>query len=100
MAFKKTLASLILGATLAFSGCGDTKPCYYLEGEVIKESGSVVSVIESSGAVFGNESVKFGNPTYVLRVKTEKGIYTINVEGDSQKPLAALAEAIKAGDKV
>ncbi len=84
--------------TLALSGCAYEPK--YLEGKVIKESGTIVNIVESSGALFGNESVKFGNPNYILTVETSEGKYIIDVGERYSKPLAALAEAIEVGDKI
>ena len=76
-------------------GCSDPR---YLSGKVVKESGSVVSIVPSRGAVFGNESVKFGRPNYILTVDVNNGgsnskydgRYTMNVY-QRNKSLAALA---------
>jgi hypothetical protein len=97
--FKKALGIGALALTLG--GCSGFKP-EYLEGTVIKESGSVVNIVQSSGALFGNESVKFGQQNYILTVETTSGKYIIDVnEGyNSRIPLAALAEAIEVGDKI
>ena len=101
MTIKKTLSSIVLAGALAFgsAGCSSYHP-QYQEGEVTKESGTVVNIVESSGALFGNESVKFGNPNYVLTIKTDKGKYIIDVRENYQKPLAALAEAIEVGSRI
>jgi len=56
-------------------------------------------MLESSGAFFGNESVRFGNPSYILTVETEQGKYTISVI-EWGKPLLGLAEAIEVGDRI
>ncbi len=105
MTIKKTLSSIVLAGALAFGGAGCS--CYnpqYQEGKVTKESGTVVNIVESSGALFGNESVKFGNPDYVLTVETDHGKYVINVEErrfiPPFKSLVALAEAIEIGDRI
>ncbi len=84
---------------LSLVGCGEVKPIY-LEGRVIKESGTVVNLVESSGALFGNESVKLGNPNYLLTVETSEGKYIMDISEHYSKTLAALAEAIEVGDKV
>ena len=60
--------------------------------------------MESSGAIFGNdifgnESIKFWKPIYILTVSTDQGKYVINVI-ETSKPLVALAEAIEVGDRV
>ena len=74
----------------------------YLTGEVLKESGSITQIIPSRGALFGNESVKFGNDNYILTIGTNAGNYVLEVgpfyRGD--KSLIALAEMIEQGDSV
>lgn len=81
---------------LALCGCEPE----FQEGKVLKESGTILNIIESSGALFGNESLKFGDPTYILTVETAQGNYTINVREVRRKPIAALSEAIKVGDRI
>ncbi len=83
---------------LALSGCGFQPK--YLEGKVTKESGTIINLVESSGAFFGNESVKFSDPNYILTIETSDGKYIVNMSETYSKPLAALAEAIEVGDKV
>jgi len=100
MIIKKTLSRIVLAGTLAFGGAGCSHHPQYQEGKVTKESGTVVNVVESSGAIFGNKSVKFGNPNYVLTVETDQGKYVISVREKDSKPLAALAEAIEVGDRI
>src|SRR3989344_6340839 len=60
----KTLSSIVLAGALALVGAGCSHHPQYQEGKVTKESGTVVNIVESSGALFGNESVKFGNPNF------------------------------------
>ncbi len=103
MTIKRTLSSIVLAGTLAFSGlkCSSpSNPQEYLEGKVIKEGGTAVNLVESSGAIFGNESVKLGYPTYIITVETSQGKYVMNVIDDYNKPLVALAEAIEVGDRI
>ncbi len=71
----------------------------YKEGVVIRESGNFAGLEDSSGAVFGNRSVKIGGGTYVLHVKTSDATYTFSVY-QSDKPLEALALAIEEGTKI
>ena len=51
-----------------------------MEGKVVKEGGTIVNVLPSDGVIFGNESVKFGKPTYILTIETNEGKYVIDVE--------------------
>ena len=93
---QKALGMGMLALTL--NGCSDI-PQKYLEGKVTKESGTACNIVESSGALFGNESVKFGEPTYILTVETKQGKYTINVI-EYRKSILALAQAIEVGDSI
>ncbi len=84
----------------SLSGC----QAKYLEGTVVKESGTVLNLVESPKPfLFGNESVKFGNPNYILTIKTNGGKYIVDlreINSYKNKTLAALAEAIEVGDRV
>ena len=94
---KTLVAAIGIGLALGLNGCG---PIEYVEGVVTKESGTIVNIVESSGAIFGNESVKFGNPSYVLTVESERGKYILNVRENWSKPLSVLSEAIEPGDRI
>lgn len=85
---------------LAFaSGC--TGESISLEGTVKKEAGSVAQIVESSGARFGNESVKLSDPTYVLQIETSEGLYTASVVNCcSGRSIEALALVIEEGSRV
>ncbi len=95
---NKLKRNLVIGA-LALTSLGGCSEPTYLEGKVAKESGSAVNLIRSEGALFGNDSVKFGKLNYILTVDTSKGRYVIDV-CQKEKSLAALAEAIEVGDTV
>ena len=69
-----------------------------LEGTVKEEFGTAQRIVDSSGAIFGNESVKVGDPTYGLVLETDKGEYVISVRDHWRKPVYALAKAIEQGD--
>lgn len=99
--FRKGL--YICGLALALAtGC--TEKSKTIIGTVEKEGGTLVQqkqIIEkSSGAMFGNESIKFGDQTYVLTVDAPEGRYVVTVAQRSGKPLAALEEAIEQGDTI
>jgi hypothetical protein len=93
--YKKILATGALIASVGLSGCGDT-----LEGTVKEEFGSAQIIEESSGAMFGNESVKISNQTYGLVLETDKGEYVITVNNHNRKPVMGLAKAIETGDRI
>jgi len=87
-------AVVVIGLTV---GC---KRNTTLEGTVKEEFGTAQRIVDSSGAIFGNESVKFGDPTYGLVLETDKGEYVIIVNNYHTKPITALAKAIEPGDIV
>lgn len=86
-----------LVVALGLSGCVEIKN---LEGTVKEEFGTTPTIVESNGALFGNESVKFGDPNYGLVLETEKGDYTIYVSDYKTKRVIALAKAIELGDRI
>lgn len=97
MVFKKTLTSIILAGALGLTGCSKE----YKIGTVEKEFGNVAQIVESKGAIFGNESIKFGNPTYILQIKTEDGeTYTASIKSCGKRRVEAIALALKEGDRV
>src|SRR3989344_5729738 len=96
MTIKQTLGAIVLAGAIGLTGCSKD----YKTGTVEKESGTVAQIVESSGALFGNESVKFGNPTYILQIKTAEGTYTASVESYGNRTIEALATALKEGDRV
>ncbi len=89
---------------LSLTGCEKQ----YKTGTVIGEYGTVInSLVKSDDAILGritaNETVKLGNPTYLLQIKTTEGVYTaslFNYAGVGKVTLEALALAIKEGDKI
>jgi len=96
--YQEILATGALIASLGLNGCGeDREP---LEGIVKEEFGTAQRLIESGGALFGNESVKIGGLTYGLILETDQGEYTISVRNSSSKPILALAKAIEPGDRI
>lgn len=80
----------------------------YVRGIVTKEQETLPQLVESSGSLFGNESIKISDPTYTIQVKTEDelyttregGLYTISVKESYRKPLEALALAIEEGSRI
>lgn len=73
----------------------------YLEGTVLKESGSVANVVGTtadSPHSPKNESER--NLTYILTVDTSEGKYIISVDEVYSKPLILLEEAISVGSRV
>ncbi len=97
----KTLRNILAGTALLGALTGCSRDQQYISGQVTKENGTAVNIVKSSGALFGNESIKFGSPTYILKVQTDSGEYIINVNDScyypTRKPILALAEAIKVG---
>jgi len=97
--YQKILATGALIGAIGLAGCEQPKP-QTLEGTVKEEFGTASRIVESSGAIFGNESVKFGDPTYGLILEANDGTYTINIKDYWKKPVIALAKAIEPGDRV
>ncbi len=85
MKLKTTLCSLAATTVLAFGGCVPERE--YVTATVVKEAGTIVerlaTIEPSEGATFGNDSVRFAKPTYVLQLKLEgdENIYTMGVSG-------------------
>ncbi len=97
--YQKILATGAIIASIGLTGCEEDKS-KTLEGIVKSEFGTASMIVESNGALFGNESVKIGNLSYGLVLTNEQGEYTIKVNDDWTKPVIALAQAIEPGDKV
>ena len=97
---KQGLAGLVLTGALALGGCQDKSE--YKTGKVVKEGGSVYAsrLVESSGAMFGNESVKVGESTYLLKVQCDDGIYTMSITPSGKRTLEAIEFAIEEGTTV
>ncbi len=105
MAIQNRIGIGILSAYLGITSCSQPEDkTEYKTGTVLKESGTIVdriiSVEKSSGALFGNESVKVGEMTYAVQIKTEQGIYNANVISWVSSDLEAIALAIDPGDIV
>lgn len=107
MNYRKLFVAPLIAAAVGLGGCENE----YQTGEVIRESGTLVEnrenrLEDSSGAIFGNDSVRVGNQSYILTVKASDGVYTIGViDGRSSnnqiyKPIEALEQAIEVGDRI
>lgn len=98
---QKALAVGVLGVSL-FTGCIEQEKPEYVIGTVKKELGTVAKVVKSRGAIFGNESVKISDPTYLLQIQTPQGLYTASVIniGSPYRTLESLALVIEEGSKV
>ena len=98
------LKSLGFATALGLAACRATPPSNYIEGEVVKEFGNVIRIVESSGALFGNESVKLGEGIYGIKINTPKGTYTIEFNDNCGVPGPKtnhnLAMMIKEGTRV
>ncbi|MBI2631522.1 hypothetical protein HYW75_00785 [Candidatus Pacearchaeota archaeon] len=105
MKFKKSLASLVLTGALGFYGC-TRSPKNYVEGEVVERYGTLSGLVESSDALFGNESVKIEQPSYLMRVNTKNGEYIIQVDAlddsgsSGPQTIHNIAAATKIGTKI
>lgn len=85
----------LIGLAIACGIKGQNTEKIYLEGIVIKESGSIIKDFKSNG---------WNNPTYFLQVKTSEGIYTLDIFDEDclngHHPLEALALTIEEGDEI
>ena len=106
---KGTLGALVFSTIFVLTGW-DLKPKVFVKGTVIEEYGNISRIVESSGALFGNESVKLGNPNYGLVVNTQNGKYIIEIDvQDSDNGIRGtsglktaynLSQAIKKGTNI
>jgi len=104
-ALKITAAVGMIGLSIDYY----CKP-QYIEGVVVGESGTIVDgqgIFErSENALFGNESIRFRAPTYVIRFKVDEGlysdekVYTFAVKETGQSKLEALSLAIEKGTRI
>ena len=110
MKFKKTLTAIALSSAVSLSAIALLSPiisCFdfakrYETGTVEKKSVTPVSIVPSTGAVFGNDSVKFGEQACVLDVETPNGIYTMSVyqQPYGNRRLEGVDSVIKPGTRV
>ena len=97
--FFVAVSVLVLAVAIACSPYRDTRT----SGTVIKISGTLPALLRSSGALFGNESVKLGDQTLVYMVKGDDGgLYTIEVIPDrgKQVSLVSIATRVCIGTKI
>ena len=97
---QKVMGIGVVYGAMMLQGCLKETESVYLEGTVIKELGSVASIVPSNGAFFGNESIKFSQKTYILQIQTSEGLYTVDVYEGYRKTLESLALVIEPGDRV
>ena len=83
---------------LVFSGCGNkTKR---IEGDVINIYGSLPGLVQSSGALFGNESVRINTPSLVYTIKVGEDIYTLNIVEGYKVPRVTLVPRVCIGTRI
>ncbi len=93
------LGLIVLATAIGLGGCQQKQYVpEYVTGIVLAESGTIVDqqqIIErSEGAIFGNDSILFADPTYAIQFKGDDGlIYTVGIE-----PSGALGLALPKGD--
>ena len=73
--FGIVLLSLL---SIVINGCSGEKTVWEW-GRVTKISGTLPGLVKSSGAIFGNESVRLGDQTLVYTVKVNDSVYTIDI---------------------
>jgi hypothetical protein len=107
MKTRNALTAIVLASAISLGGCGKA-PESYIEGEVIERVGDVIGLTKSevNGLFVYGETVKLGNPTYVMKVKTNQGIYTIQVDAldtcgsHGPQTIYSIAVATKTGTKI
>ena len=103
---KPKESEYVTGTVLKESGTIKPKESEYVTGTVLRESGTIIDrqkVIErSEGALFGNDSVRFGDPTYAIQFKVEEfgKVYTFAIKESYQRKLVALNLAIEEGTRI
>lgn len=91
---KKLLSKLITVPLICLNLVSCTKYLYKI-GEVLQEKKVNPSLIK-----INNTQIQAGEKAYILRVKTEDGIYTLDVSDGYQKTIEALEEVIIPGSKI
>ena len=90
--------------SITVTGCDDSVPQDYYgfkTGTVVKIDGTLLRLVPSTGALFGNDTMKIG-ATYILSVQCPDGLYVVqvdNIEGGPQT-IYTLNSAIKVGTKI
>lgn len=74
----------------------------YAEGTVVREDGTLPLLLRSNGALFGNESVRLSEATYILHIQRVNGlVYVAQVYNDRNgRSIDLLASAIDSGSFV
>lgn len=98
---KQILEAVVLLGTIGLVGCTSSE---YRTGTIERETGTATQIVESRRAAFGNESVRFGDQTYILQIRTAEGLYTASVDQcdqrDNERTIGALATALHESDRV
>ena len=102
MKLKQKIHWSVAAILIILSGCSPTN---YLEGTVKEIYTNTPHLTKSSGAIFGNESVKLNNPYCCLVVDTNSGTYIVEIGDDSMgtsgpKTIYNLLVAIRIGTKI
>ena len=93
---------VIFGIILILAGFGCSRgKSGRLEGEVIKIFGTLPSLVASSGAFFGNESIKLGDQSLVYIVRSANGdIHTLNIVEGLNVSRVTLVARVCLGTKI
>ncbi len=89
---------MLLVLCVGFLGC--TSKTSRIEGEVVKVSGTLPTLVDSSGALFGNASVRLAYPSLVYTVKVGEDIYTLDILESRRISRANLASRICVGTRI
>jgi len=75
------ISGLCISSILGLNSCSqNSNKSQYIEGRVIEEYGNIPSLTHSSGALFGNESVKYSQKVYGIKVEAGIEIYNIQID--------------------
>jgi hypothetical protein len=92
------LIVMLLVILLPVINCGSKEK--RIEGEVVKIYGTLPALVTSSGALFGNESVRISDTSLVYMIKVGEDIFTINVLEGSKIARESLIPRICIGTKI
>ena len=87
MRIKPTFGLIVFAGVIGFPACSTPEPpepSGFVEGEITRVGGNLVSVVQSlewDGLLsYSNETLRFGEPSYIIHVNTSQGEYSIQVD--------------------
>lgn len=98
---KRAVVPILLCLSLFALGAACEKKKMRTEAEVVRISGTLPMIMSSTGAWFGNDSVKLGDPSLVLTLKESNGhIRTLGIVDGANVTKAVILSRICVGTKV